>query len=76
MSVFTGAESLQEAPRWWLPHTQAHRRSLSLSPPLGQASGSCYAGRSGKESLQDKKKKALSGGALPAGFTRMLALEF
>lgn len=48
---------IQEGPRWWLLHMQAHRRFLSVSPPSGQVSGSCCARRSGKESLQEKKKQ-------------------
>lgn len=48
---------IQEAPRWWLLHTQAHRRFLSLSPPTDQASGLCCASRSGKKSPCKKKKK-------------------
>lgn len=48
---------IQEAPRWWLLHTKAHRRFLSLSPPTDQASGLCCASRSGKKSPCKKKKQ-------------------
>lgn len=54
-SVFTGAESSKK-PRWWLLHTQAHRRFLSLSPPTDQALGLCCKSRSGKRVPARKKQ--------------------